>query len=143
MGLVEVPLYEGSAPADGERGAVSVPALKEAVRSPEFLSPPPATPQVNRKVFLDALEQDTLVQDPYVPGFAQIQTLVTPSCTPCGKGRRTPAACCSPSRRRSTRSCGVKMMVAGRAVERTPAGRGMAARLARRGTLVRRAPRSW
>ena len=68
-------------------GAV-FPALKEAARSPECLDPPPPTPQVNRKVFLDALEHDTLVQDPYVPGFAQIQTLVTTELRPVWEGEK-------------------------------------------------------
>lgn len=68
-------------------GAV-FPALKEAARSPEFLNPPPPTPQVNRKVFLDALEHDILVQDPYVPGFAQIQTLVTTELRPVWEGEK-------------------------------------------------------
>ena len=68
-------------------GAV-FPALKEVARSPQFLNPPPPTPQVNRKVFLDALEQDALVQDPYVPGFAQIQTLVTTELRPVWEGEK-------------------------------------------------------
>ena len=85
-------------------GGAVFPALKEAARSPEFLNPPPPTPQVNRKVFLDALEQDTLVQDPYTPAFGQIQTLVTGSCSRSGRGRRTPAPCCRPSPARSTPS---------------------------------------
>ncbi len=70
-------------------GAV-MPALKDAARSPEFLNPPPPTPQVNRKVFLDALEQDTLVQDPYIPTFAQIQTLVTTELRPVWEGEKDP-----------------------------------------------------
>ena len=67
---------------------VMVPALKEAARSPEFLNPPPSTPQVNRKVFLDSLEQDTLVQDPYTPAFSQIQSLVTRELQPVWEGEK-------------------------------------------------------
>lgn len=68
-------------------GAV-FPALKEAARSPEFLNPPPPTPSVTRKVFLDSLEQDTLVQDPYIPSFGQIQTLVTRELGPVWEGEK-------------------------------------------------------
>ncbi|HEX2326504.1 MAG TPA: extracellular solute-binding protein, partial [Chloroflexota bacterium] len=71
----------------GSGGGV-FPALKEAARSPEFLSPPPPTPQVNRKVFVDALEQDDLVQDPYIPAFGQIQTLVTGALEPVWAGTK-------------------------------------------------------
>jgi multiple sugar transport system substrate-binding protein len=68
-------------------GAV-MPALKDAARSPEFLNPPAPTPQVNRRVFLDALEQDTLVQDPYIPSFSQIQSLVTRELQPVWEGEK-------------------------------------------------------
>jgi multiple sugar transport system substrate-binding protein len=64
------------------------PALKEAARSPEFLNAPPPTPQVNRKVFLDALEQDTLIQDPYIPTFDQVQSLVVKALAPVWDGAK-------------------------------------------------------
>jgi multiple sugar transport system substrate-binding protein len=68
-------------------GAV-FPALKDAARSPEFLNPPPPAPPVNRRVFLEALEQDTLVQDPYIPTFSQIQSLVTRELAPVWEGEK-------------------------------------------------------
>ena len=43
---------------------------------------------MNRKVFLDALEQDNLVQDPYIPAFGQIQTLVTGPWSRSGTGTK-------------------------------------------------------
>jgi multiple sugar transport system substrate-binding protein len=65
---------------------VVMPALREAAQSPEFLTPPPPAPQVNRKVFVDALEQDIQIAEPAIPVYSEITTLLSQALVPVWNG---------------------------------------------------------
>jgi multiple sugar transport system substrate-binding protein len=65
---------------------VIIPALREAAQAPEFVSPPAPAPVLNRKVFLDALENDVQVSEPLLPASAEIEALIKTTLEPVWKG---------------------------------------------------------
>jgi multiple sugar transport system substrate-binding protein len=65
---------------------VIIPALREAAQAPEFLNPPAPAPVLNRKVFLDAIENDTQISEPLLPASSDIEALVKTALDPVWKG---------------------------------------------------------
>lgn len=62
------------------------PAHREAARSPAFLNPPPPAPQINRRVFVDALENDVQIGEPNVVKTDEINALIESALTPVWHG---------------------------------------------------------
>lgn len=62
------------------------PAHRGAARSPAFLNPPPPAPQINRGVFVDALENDVQIGEPVVVKTDEINALVERTLLPVWHG---------------------------------------------------------
>jgi multiple sugar transport system substrate-binding protein len=64
------------------------PSLRAAATSPEMMSPPAPSPRVNRKVFVDALEQDIQAGEPRHRAYNDVTALVTKALTPVWMGEQ-------------------------------------------------------
>jgi multiple sugar transport system substrate-binding protein len=64
------------------------PSLREAARSPEVLNPPAPAAQVNRRVFVEALENDKQVPEPALPVWDEITSLIGKELVPVWNGEK-------------------------------------------------------
>ena len=67
---------------------IIIPALKAAAQDPQFLNPPAPAPQVNRQVFLQALEEDTQIPEPGTPVYSQITAAIAKALVPVWNGQQ-------------------------------------------------------
>ena len=64
------------------------PSLRAAATSPELMNPPAPSPRVNRKVFVDALEQDIQIGEPRHRAYNDVTGLVTKALAPVWMGEQ-------------------------------------------------------